>query len=286
MSTPPQRPHSRHRFDIESHLRRVTASPEFGGDGTNFSKLLRFLVECAINGDTGLLFEKSIGERALGRRQGYDAKSDRIVSVTKNRLVSEKLPAYYAGTGRHDRVRFHVPARGYLVEIEVLPDQFPSDLLLAHHAALRAYDTRDAGAMFGALDRLRQVVTSAPGHGPSWALIAEITFVVANHFADPRIFLPLCQEAAQRALALDDRLWRAHLAAAGLAASMLRDWPTAHFHAEAALRLAGSQVASNHLYAAVMIALGRGAQAIASLRMRSSAIPSWRGSRCCEPISR
>ena len=188
---------------MESHLEKVVASGAFGGASTNWSKLLRFVVQKALDGEAGSLLERSIGEEALGRRAGYDTQADRIVSVTKNRLVKEKLPAYYASEGRFDRMRFHMPSKGYLVDIEVVPDELPFEMLMEYHAALRGYDGRRVEEMFASMARLEKIVAIAPGHGASWALLAEIALVVANLFADPRIFMPKSRTAAAKALEID-----------------------------------------------------------------------------------
>lgn len=253
---------SHRRSAIEAQLEKVLASEAFGGATTNWSRLFRFVVEKALAEESDQVFERMIGEQALGRRAGYDSQADRIVSVTKNRLVKEKLPAYYATDGRNDRIRFHMPSRGYLVEIEVVPDELPFAMLMEYHRALNEYDGRTAEGMMGAMARLERLTTAAPGHGASWALLAEVAFVVANLFGDPRVLMPKSRQAAAKALAIDHRLWRAHLSAAGCYGSMDRDWEHAQKHAELALRIGGSYVASNHLYAAVMVALGRQEEAI------------------------
>lgn len=237
-------------------------SEAFGGASTNWSRLFRYVVEKALADEAESLFERLIGEEALGRRAGYDTQADRIVSVTKNRLVKEKLPAYYAGDERSDRIRFHMPPRGFLVEIEMVPDELPFEMLLDYHRALHSYDGRSADGLMDAMARLARLTVAAPGHGASWALLGQIALVVANLFGDPRIFMPKCRHAAEKALAIDGRLWRAHLAAAGCYGSMDRDWERAAEHAEMALRIGGSQVACNHLYAAVLVAIGRREEAI------------------------
>jgi len=140
------------RVEIEAQLEKVVASNAFGGASTNWSRLFRYVVEKALAEEAENLFERLIGEQALGRRAGYDTQADRIVSVTKNRLVKEKLPAYYAGDGRNDRIRFHMPPRGFLVEIEVVPEELPLEMLLDYHRALHSYD---GGAPKGCWRRCR-----------------------------------------------------------------------------------------------------------------------------------
>jgi tetratricopeptide (TPR) repeat protein len=250
------------RVEIEAQLEKVVASDAFGGASTNWSRLFRYVVEKALADEAESLFERLIGEEALGRRAGYDTQADRIVSVTKNRLVKEKLPAYYAGDGRSDRIRFHMPPRGFLVEIEVVPEELPLEMLLDYHRALHSYDGRSAEGMLEAMSRLERLTAAAPGHGASWALLAEISLVVANLFGDPRVLMPKSRDAAAKALAIDCRLWRAHLSAAGCYGSMDRDWERASEHAAMALRIGGSHVACNHLYAAVLVGLGRREEAI------------------------
>ncbi len=250
------------RVEIEAQLERLISSSTFGGTGTNWSKLLRYAVTKVLDGEGATLCERSIGEAALGRRPGYDTQTDRIVSVTKNRLVREKLPTYYASEGHGDRIRFHLPAKGYAVEIETAPEELPFELLIQFHAALRSYDRRQFGEMLAAMDTLERIVELAPQHGPSWALLAEIALVVANVFGDPRSLMPKSRLAAAKALEIDPRLWRAHLAAGCAIGSMDRNWKLAEEHAATALRIGGSQVAANHLYAAVLVGAGRAAEAI------------------------
>jgi len=252
------------RLEIETHLQKLCASNALGGDSTNWSKFLRFLTNCVLDKRIDLMTERAIGELALGRRPGYDIQRDRIVSVVKNRLRNEKLPAYYAAEGQQAQLRFHLPSKGFQLEIEVLPQQVPLEMRFAYHAALRAYDDRQAVSLMQAMARLDALLELAPSHGPSWALLAEICIVAANLIADPRNLMPKARLAAERALALDSRLWRAHLAIAVAAGSMDADWTTAGSRAAEALRLGGSQVACNHLYSAVLVALGQPQAAVST----------------------
>ena len=79
------------------------------------SKLLRFVVERSLEGDTEGLKEYSLGSQVLDRGPGFDPQADPIVRVQAGRLRS-KLEGYYHTEGKNDPLRIDLPKGGYIPE--------------------------------------------------------------------------------------------------------------------------------------------------------------------------
>ena len=79
------------------------------------SKLLRFVVERSLEGNTEGLKEYSLGSQVLDRGPGFDPQADPIVRVQAGRLRS-KLEGYYHTEGKNDPIRIDLPKGGYIPE--------------------------------------------------------------------------------------------------------------------------------------------------------------------------
>src|SRR5215203_3245511 len=91
-------------------LERVLASKVFR-TADSLSRILRFVVECTIEGKADRLKEYTIGAEVLERGVSFDPQTDPIVRVQAGRLRS-KLLQYYDTEGEHDPIRIQLPRGG------------------------------------------------------------------------------------------------------------------------------------------------------------------------------
>jgi TolB-like protein len=97
--------------EIRAELERILASRGFATAG-RISKLLRYVVEKTLAGETSQLKEYSVGVEVFERDDKYDPRLDSIVRVEAGRLRS-KLDEYYNQNGAGSTVRIGLPRGGY-----------------------------------------------------------------------------------------------------------------------------------------------------------------------------
>jgi serine/threonine-protein kinase len=93
--------------EVRAHLETVLASRRFRNSGVQ-NLLLRHMVERTLAGDRGALDEASIAAAVFARPATFDPRVDPVVQLVTSRLRG-KLLEYYAGRGRHDRLRIVLP---------------------------------------------------------------------------------------------------------------------------------------------------------------------------------
>jgi hypothetical protein len=96
---------------VEAQLERMLTSATFRG-AERSKKLLRFIVEEALQGRADRLKDYTLGAEALGRGEQFDPRTDPIARVEASRLRS-RLDVYYATEGVSDTVRISLPKGGY-----------------------------------------------------------------------------------------------------------------------------------------------------------------------------
>lgn len=96
---------------IREHLERILSSPAFSAAGRRI-RLLRFLVDRSLAGDSGSLKESVIAVEVFDRAPGFDPKLDSAVRVEIGRLRS-RLNEYYSQTGQRDPIRIEIPKGSY-----------------------------------------------------------------------------------------------------------------------------------------------------------------------------
>ncbi len=79
------------------------------------SKLLRFVVDKTLAGETSHLKEYAVGVEVFERDESYDPRLDSIVRVEAGRLRT-RLDEYYNGDGAASPIRISLPKGGYSVE--------------------------------------------------------------------------------------------------------------------------------------------------------------------------
>ena len=97
--------------DVRAELERILSSRGFASAG-RLSRLLRYVVEKTIAGESDQLKEYAVGVEVFERDEKYDPRLDSIVRVEAGR-VRAKLEAYYNGPGRDDPVVVRMEKGGY-----------------------------------------------------------------------------------------------------------------------------------------------------------------------------
>jgi TolB-like protein len=97
--------------DVRAELDRILASKGFATAG-RLSKLLRYVVEKTLAGETDQLKEYAVGIEVFERDEKYDPRLDSIVRVEAGRLRS-RLDEYYNIEGSSSPIRIALPRGGY-----------------------------------------------------------------------------------------------------------------------------------------------------------------------------
>src|SRR5262249_22445987 len=100
-----------HPAEVRSYCAKILAGTTFA-DAPRLSRLLRYLVDCTLDGRQDSLKEYVIGVDVFERPPDFDPKLDSIVRVQVGRLRM-KLGEYYESEGREDRLRIEIPKRSY-----------------------------------------------------------------------------------------------------------------------------------------------------------------------------
>jgi adenylate cyclase len=102
--------------DIRAELDRILGAKGFAGAG-RLSKLLRYVVDKSLTGQTDQLKEYAVGVEVFDRDEKYDPRLDSIVRVEAGRLRS-RLDEYYNGEGASSDIRIALPRGGYAATFE------------------------------------------------------------------------------------------------------------------------------------------------------------------------
>ena len=94
--------------DVRAELDRILASKGFATAG-RLSKLLRYVVEKTLAGETDQLKEYAVGIEVFERDEKYDPRLDSIVRVEAGRLRT-RLDEYYNGDGSSSPIRISAAA--------------------------------------------------------------------------------------------------------------------------------------------------------------------------------
>lgn len=102
--------------DIRAELDRILAAKGFAGAG-RLSKLLRYVVDKSLTGQTDELKEYAVGVEVFDRDEKYDPRLDSIVRVEAGRLRT-RLDEYYNTEGAASDIRIALPRGGYAATFE------------------------------------------------------------------------------------------------------------------------------------------------------------------------
>lgn len=101
-----------HATFIGAHLDRVLRSSAFKNSQRS-SKLIRYLVERTLHGETDLLKERLLGTTVFGRSPDYDTSTDHIVRSTAGE-IRRRLAQYYLQPATDDGVRIELLPGSYV----------------------------------------------------------------------------------------------------------------------------------------------------------------------------
>lgn len=131
--------------DIQAELDRILATKGFSSAG-RLSKLLRYVVDKTLRGETDELKEYSVGIEVFERDEKYDPRLDSIVRVEAGRLRT-RLDEYYNGDGAGSDIRIALPRGGYSATFERRSQDEPRvAAAVSAPAATRSWATIALGA--------------------------------------------------------------------------------------------------------------------------------------------
>jgi serine/threonine-protein kinase len=107
------------RDKISAHLAEVLVSPLFA-NAPALGRLLRYLVECTLDGKGAELREYIIGVDVFQRGTDFDPKADSIVRVQARKL-RQKLDAYYAEKPVSAGIRISMQPGSYVPSFKTAP---------------------------------------------------------------------------------------------------------------------------------------------------------------------
>jgi len=102
--------------EIRAELHSILQSQSFACS-PGLSRLLSYLCEKVLAGESGQVKEYSIALDVFGRQDSFDQDSDSIVRVQANRL-RKRLADYYASEGKQHKVHIAIPIGAYVPVLE------------------------------------------------------------------------------------------------------------------------------------------------------------------------
>jgi adenylate cyclase len=151
----------------------------------------------------------------------------------------------------------------------------------AYQLYLEALDANARGDVPGSVEMLREAVSLDPSYAAAWAALAEFTNSLFWYVDIPASeAYGQAMHAAERALALDDSLARAHLALARAKLFGDFDWNAAERGFERAIALSPSFAEAHQIYAHyfLLAVKGRNDDALVEIRRALELDPLWRES--------
>jgi len=147
----------------------------------------------------------------------------------------------------------------------------------AYEACLKGrfyWSARQTDGLFRAADQFQKAIDRDPRYAPAWSGLSDTYRLFDMHgLMRPVDSMPKAEEAARRALALDDGLGEAH---ASLAAILFRyrwDWAGAEREYRRTLELTPSYAEGHRSYAVYLMAVHRPEQAVAEMERARALSP-------------
>jgi hypothetical protein len=97
---------------IEAQLERLLANPHFS-NSRRFPSFLRYIVNATINGQAGLLKERTLGIEIFGKDVDYDTAVEPIVRVTAAE-IRKRIAQYYQDSGHEHELRLSLAPGSYV----------------------------------------------------------------------------------------------------------------------------------------------------------------------------
>jgi TolB-like protein len=121
----PQAQHQMDRQSIAATVERICSSSGFA-QADSLQRLLRYLVDLALDGRGAELKEYAIGVEVFGRRTDFDPRLDAIVRVQARKLRQRLAEYYLTPGGQTELIRIDLPKGTYLPLIEDVPIATPA----------------------------------------------------------------------------------------------------------------------------------------------------------------
>lgn len=137
---------------VRDQLERILASAVFR-NSKRYSSLLKYVVECALEGKAEHLKERAIGIDVFGRAADYDTNADHVVRSVAGE-VRRRLAQYYMEPGREAELRIDLQAGSYVPHFQ-LPGQRLNANAVVAPAELRALLPLERAPLVPARNRLR-----------------------------------------------------------------------------------------------------------------------------------
>ncbi|MGQ0673445.1 MAG: tetratricopeptide repeat protein [Hyphomicrobium sp.] len=250
---------------IKTCLDRALASPSFRRAG-RLRRFLEFVVRAELAGRGERLKEYAVGLEVFDRGEDFDPRIDNIVRVEAIRLRA-RLDDYFRTDGATEPVRISMPKGSYRPTFStnghrpepILDD--PESLYWLARSLIFRFSPDDYRR---AIRLLGESIRRWPDNARLNALMAECAAGATCSdigFLAPEDGLPLMQQAAGRALALDPENGPAHFFVS-LASLRLADKSTVRAAIRRALELCPTESKLQHWAAVVLLADGRTEEAL------------------------
>jgi hypothetical protein len=107
--------------EILGHLEQVLSHPLFR-NSKRYAAVLRYIVECALQGNEAQLKERTIGIEVFHRPPDYDTANDHVVRSAMSE-VRRRLAQYYSESGKQSGVRIGLQPGSYVPHFERVVDR-------------------------------------------------------------------------------------------------------------------------------------------------------------------
>ena len=106
------RPDPQTHEEILQHLEQILSHPLFR-NSRRYAAVLRYIVECTLQGNEAQLKERTIGIEVFHRTPDYDTANDHVVRSAMSE-VRRRLTQYYGETGSESEVRIELQPGSYV----------------------------------------------------------------------------------------------------------------------------------------------------------------------------
>lgn len=234
---------------IRAELDRVLASPVFS-QSARLRRFLRYVVECAVNGQSGEIKEYSLALEVFDRPPSFDPRLDPIVRVEGGR-VRQKLARYYESLGAGNPLRIELPKGSYAPVFTSLgPRPTQASPYRLYLKGRHFWQLRTEDGLRQAIRLYEQALALDAGYALAWAGLADAYSLLGNYGAVPRPEVHgQALDAASRAVALAPDLAEAHTSLAHVLATYDNNWEESEREFELAIDLNPYFATAHHWYA-------------------------------------
>ena len=200
---------------IRDQLERMLASPLFR-NSKRYPSLLRFLVERTLDGNEGLLKERTLGVEVFHRAPDYDTNQDTVVRLTASE-VRKRIAQYYHQPDHAGELQIDLRPGSY-VPVFRRADVEPANGKVAAETVEERIEAASEEDLRGAMDAVGSETAAKPTRAgfQRWTrwLIGVVAVAggallwwhadKAAHSANRQLWEPILQEPGQVALVIAD----------------------------------------------------------------------------------